>query len=279
MGDASAIRAAGWRQGSVFLAAEASRDLREILSPAIDQFTHWIVLSQDCDLVHHSFTAEPHVELLGCNLVTEINGNFTSGKNPRRIQLPITATGLGNVSIEAAVCDRFTIERRVLSSAFPSSIYRVCGGALDTLVDWVARRYTRSAFPDSFNRRLAPKHRGFKKLLEERGSVLSGVWFGLSTFDELPDSASYSVAVRLVMAPEDYENAGKLDEALIASGAMECALNACEGIVVTNISVVSEHDFSLAETKIYTPWDGFDYLSNSEAPLEAAAEGVTAGPH
>jgi hypothetical protein len=261
--DPGAIREAGWRQGSVVEFAQANSRFRELLSEQGSRFTHWIVVSQDCDVVHRSYSLEPDVELLGCNLVEKADGNLTAGKNPRRLHAAITVKGKQRI-FDARVCDRFCIPRSVLETMRPSADATLDKPAVDVVAEWISRRYVRSAFPDAFNERLRQKRKGFKKVLEDHGEVLEGIYFSLSTFDELSPDKAYRLKVRLVMFAEDYKDADRLDRALRAKDAFEIGLEHCEGIKLVSVEVISADKFTLADMADFPAWDGFDYLSNVE---------------
>ncbi len=197
------IRASGWRQGSVIERQSAGERLKTLLEGTLSELTHWIVLSQDCDLVNGSYDKEPEVELLGCKVVEGADGSLTHGKNPRRIHL---SAQIGNHStvMEARVFHRFAFPRHVLEESAPTVGCTLLLDEVRILIEWVARRYTRSAFPDEFNRRIQKAQKGFKKVLTDNGAVISGVWLALNTFSELAPGEPYRIGVRVAMTVEDY---------------------------------------------------------------------------
>ncbi|MDD3179480.1 MAG: hypothetical protein PHQ04_03930 [Opitutaceae bacterium] len=56
------IRATGWRQGSVIERQSASEKLQTLLDGTPPGLSHWLVLTQDCDLVNGSYEKEPEVD-------------------------------------------------------------------------------------------------------------------------------------------------------------------------------------------------------------------------
>ncbi|HDO34590.1 MAG TPA: hypothetical protein ENH08_05665, partial [Chromatiales bacterium] len=66
------IKAAGWRQGCLLRRADLP-GLRFDL-PA-DQFA--IVVSQSCDLVHHSLDTEPNIEIVTATSIPDCGGQYT----------------------------------------------------------------------------------------------------------------------------------------------------------------------------------------------------------
>jgi len=46
-----------------------------------------ILLSHDCDIVHHDLTREPSAEFITMRRAGAPDGNLTHGKNPRRLHM------------------------------------------------------------------------------------------------------------------------------------------------------------------------------------------------
>lgn len=257
------IRAAGWRQGSVIERQSASEKLKTLLDGTPAELTHWVVITQDCDLVNLSYEKEPEVELLGCRLVASEDGRYTYGKNPRHIHLSAVIGGTGAV-LDAVIFQRFCFPRPVLEDFGPKEGCSLPPETIRLLVEWVARRYTRSAFPDEFNERVRNTQVGLKKVLEDNGSVVRGVWLALHTFSELAAGEPYRVGVRVTMSIADYANAAKRDQASTVVNALEIGLTGCAGIEVESADLVSEADFPLSDLYHLMRFDAYDYLSNTD---------------
>jgi hypothetical protein len=255
------IRAAGWRQGSVIVKVNASDQFKLLVDG--EAFTHWIVLSQDCDLIHSSYEVEPHVEILGCSVVSKADGNLSHGKNPRRVHFPIKQGGT-NLVLQGCIHDRFQIRRDTLEGMKPSATCALMAVDARMIVEWVGRRYTRSAFPDNFNNRIREKGPGIKRVLENHGEVISGIYLWLSSYEEFGEGVPYQVALRLTMTPEEYADESRRDRAIKACNALEIAFQSCAGIKILESDVVPEDKFPLSDLKYLVPWDTFDYLSNIE---------------
>lgn len=193
------IRAAGWRQGHVIERQSASPKLKALLEGTPPELTYWVVLTQDCDLIHESYEKEPEVEFLGCKLASVPDGNFAHGKNPRRIQLAAVIANQSAI-LDGLIVQRFCFPRAVLEDFAPPPDCSVPVDQIRTLVEWAARRYTRSAFPDEFNRRIRKAQVGFKKVLADNGAVISGVWLALNSSSELAAGEPYRIGVRAMAA-------------------------------------------------------------------------------
>ncbi|MDD3179479.1 MAG: hypothetical protein PHQ04_03925 [Opitutaceae bacterium] len=194
-------------------------------------------------------------------MIVAANGNLTHGKNPRRLHVP-AVVGNSTVVLEAWVFHRFCFPRQVLEGFAPAAECAVPPEEIRTLIEWVARRYTRSAFPDEFNRRIKKAHVGFKKVLTDNGAVISGVWLALNPFAELAPGEPYRIGVRVAMTVEDYGDAAKRDQANTVVNALELGFTDCEDIEVERADFVSEADFSLSDLRNLARFDAYDYLSN-----------------
>ena len=79
-----------WRQGHVLCAkARVALELRHADADA----TCVVVISHDCDLASDDLDAEPHVEVIIGRVVSAPNGNFSWGKAPRTLHLPMQRNG------------------------------------------------------------------------------------------------------------------------------------------------------------------------------------------
>src|SRR5258708_26544631 len=71
-----------WRQGSVI----PHQALEAHLLPVVDPEALYILLTQDCDILHHDYDTEPSIELHMARPATGEDGNLLHAKNPRRLQ-------------------------------------------------------------------------------------------------------------------------------------------------------------------------------------------------
>jgi len=262
--DVASICAHGWRQGAVFREQDQPR-LAELISVDIEQGAHLLVVSQDCDIVHHNSEAEPIVEvLLAEPLQDKPSGSFTYGKNPRRLQIPIIVDGSSQY-FECAAKHRYFINRQVLADCPPDSRIQVEDATLQLIRSWLAARYTRTAFPDAFNLRIAGALSSQARMLKSRGSDLSGIYIAVTPWDELNEGESYRVELYATMEIDAWENTDARQEMASLVDDLALAINHCEGIDVENHEIRSEEDISLADIRVLRRWD-YDYLSYRESP-------------
>lgn len=164
-----------WRQGHV-LAAETVTALR--LVPDADLLsTVVVVVSHDCDLAQDPAT-EPLIEIIVGRRVNTADGNFTHGKNPRRLHLCAVEAG-GAVCVELTATERQAVPKVNLAEHAPSATIVIDAASRNTLQYWLAARYRRSAFPDEFDNYLDKKGiaRRLAKILEPLGNHIVALFF------------------------------------------------------------------------------------------------------
>jgi len=123
----------------------------------------------------------------------------------------------------------------------------------------------RSAFPDSFNRRLFGIRAGLEALLGRYGEHLTAAFLSLEPDEELEEGETYRCAMTLVH-PTDWQD-------LDAREAMEDEfrewLDRCPGIDLVGIRALSEREFTLDDLRVVKRLD-VDFLSHGaeeESPL------------
>jgi hypothetical protein len=145
--------------------------------------------------VHAQLEAEPVVEVVGARRLDRPDPMLIEGRNPRKLHLLLTATDSG--ALEVLGRDRGTVARDRLSEFSPEGTLEVA--ALDELVEWLARRYKRPAFPDAVMARLSHVRRRIERLLRKFTDDFAGVYVALNTWAELRDDQTYELLVLLVV--------------------------------------------------------------------------------
>lgn len=255
------IKTNGWRQGSVL-----QNDLAERL--AKPRFPDWrgaqhraVVLSQDCDVVSGSYELEPTVELIRATVTSDPDKAIRHGRNPRRLQIEDPAGALLDFSIH----DRWTVPRSELESSAPSGEPSVEGDSLHILAEWVAKRYTRAAFPDAFNDRTRSANKKIHQELKKNGELITGLFLAISPDDECLSAQSYEVALRVTATQETLGPKTAELALLKTTQRIAEALRTCQGIEVVDYALVSESAFPLADLQFYRRWD-WDFRTYSGEP-------------
>lgn len=260
MAGPQSIKDHAWRQGSVFPAAQAAR-------VAASRFTDWgaddraVLLSQECDVVHGSYEVEPTVELIRAKLASAADVVVCHGRNPRRLQLETRAGPRLNLSVH----DRWVVARSELESHPPDPSLAVDGESLHILVEWIAKRYTRPAFPDAFNERRAGSTKKIEKALKKNGEQITGIFLAISPNEECSNDDTYKVALRVTAAKDTLAEKNVELDLVRATKQIADALDACEGIDVVDHALVSEAAFTLDDLRYFQRWD-WDFRSHSGEP-------------
>ncbi|HEX7027496.1 MAG TPA: hypothetical protein VF268_09660 [Gammaproteobacteria bacterium] len=253
------ILANGWCQ-CAFVRREDGLVLIEDLAKKFPAGARFIVLNQDCDLVHHNLEAEPEAEfIMGIPFPGQIDGNNTYGKNPRRLHILANLEGR-EVPIELDIANRFSVPRDRLCAIKPDHNSGLTESARNVLRHWIAARYVREAFPDAFENRLRAASNKINKKMKLVKNAISSVYIALEPMAEVKEGETYKVGFVAVMPVSNYENPEDRKIAIQVIQDVAAAIHSCEGIEVYLNEVVSEGDFTLSEMRMLKRWN-WDYLS------------------
>ena len=188
-----------WRQG-YFLSDCTVSTLHALLGTEGDDAVA-LVVSHDCDLMQGP-DVEPVVEVIVGRRILAPDGNFTHGKNPRRLHLQ-GQKGSDPVWIDLNATNRRMIPKEEFADAKPNEDLKIETKERNTLQFWLAARYRRSAFPDEFDRRLVETGIGarLRRILKSEGTHILAVFFDLDEGEErenVNEQDTYSLAVDLV---------------------------------------------------------------------------------
>lgn len=267
---ADKIRSRGWRQGS-FLPSEFLMEVRDQdEGVASEKQCVGIVISQDCDLVHHSFDAEPFAEAVIGEQVDKLGGNYVHVKNPRCLHVSIsTATGQ-KMAIEFKSKNRIQFDRTMLSNTSPTTEFSVDKDTVSNIAYWISRRYTRPAFPDAFNERVKGLESALSSAFNnnEAHKSIVGIWLSLSSYSELAEDEMYEVKVCVVVKDEDLSERSVSLFAQKVQDLIEAHL-AKEGtrIRVVGCKVLSDDEFTIYDERKMRRWD-FDDLTIRDGGVE-----------
>lgn len=193
----------GWRQGAVV----KQEDIAFLTGDEID-CDYVIIVSQSCDVTNGSLITEPSVEGVLARKISSVNGDYTYAKNARILHAYITLRGeVGKVQgdsfverkvpLELKAIEKITFPRARLQEIKPNSNAVLVNKELDSLVSWLAARYSRPAFPTEFNNRLAnadPKKKA-RKAAKSLNSKLSGIYVEIEPNCDIPKGQNYRVNI------------------------------------------------------------------------------------
>jgi hypothetical protein len=253
------LRSGNWRQGSILDADLIADELARLGADA--SCCHAVVVSQDCDVVADA-TIEPTVELIAAALVAQPDNGFLHGKNPRQLCLSLSA-GQGHILLD--VRRRFQIPKEAIAGASPRFDLILPRKEIRLLARWLGKRYTRDAFPDSFNERLRPAQKQLEKISKSAaGAHITTIFIMLHPEDdELYDTGEYRAVLWFACRPEVFESLDANVEANLFANDFCAALKSCDGIVVDEWEVRSHEDITLADLELM---QRFDLDFRSEAP-------------
>jgi hypothetical protein len=248
------IKANGWRQGSIVSPSDCAH-LELNLPPS---GTFGVVASQDCDVVA-SNKVEPQVEVVAATHTNEPDVEALNGKNPRILSIPISSMG-GYLRLDLRC--RAHINKTQLSEISPSSAGQLLDSDVRLMARWLGKRYTRDAFPDTFNRRLASAQKKLgkiSKLLEAK--IVDVILVSLDQgHTELPPDQSYQITIwfvfRQISPPDDKRRA----QAEKFAGMFVSAVESCAGIEVREDLVKSRREVTLEDLEIMKRFD-YDFRS------------------
>lgn len=244
------LYAAGWHQGAIL-----DPILMERLRPqgASTQFTHAVVIAQDCNIVNDD--KEDRIEVMLGYIPAdgqEIN-DLAQGRNPRLYRTGTPETGLHVWDIR----ERFTIAKKILSSVLGEAIsdVRLMDAELRDIRRWIGRRYTRPAFPDTFNARISSAHREIAKVVKAKEfTSVRGVYYLVTENDEeLPAGRDYHLKIAFCYVHNDSEN--PLPDTKAKIDQYVSAVDSCSGVKLTGVFVLSDADFPISYLDNFSLYD------------------------
>jgi len=245
-----------WQQGAVFQPTAIGKALADF---NLEEQDVLIIVSQSCDVVNDSFDSEPFVEVQVAKSIINIDGNHSHGKHPRILDIRCT---LDDVPRCFRIYDRERrrFNRRLLLGRLPSAVLPV--DTVRLLANWTARRYTRPALPDEFNRRRKSREKAAAKIATEYAEDVSAFYVVLNEDRELSVDEPYEIFLIGTALAEIAADSGRFERISKAVAALSDVLNA-NGIVVVGGVARSEDSVSLTEVREMIRLD-FDYISLRE---------------
>lgn len=255
MVDREQIQTNGWCQGVVIDTDQQATFEVEICADEV-----LILISQDCDILHRSYVAEPTIAVLKAIKVDSPDGNITYGKNPRKIQIPITIDHDDTVYYEILAHSIAFLPRQKLEIGIANKRYLIESEAITLLTSWFAARFTRLAFPDNFVSRWDGNKAKVQKLLKKNSASIYGIYIAIKSMEELAVDVPYSVSLLGSLKVEDWEDAECQSLAHDVLAELASLLESCDGIELDDYNVLPESEISLNDMRFYRKWD-FDHVS------------------
>jgi hypothetical protein len=254
------IRANGWRQGQLFTIEDTAK-----ITGAKSETSRLLIVSHDCDIVH-SGNQQPHIEMfLAEKLPDGVNGQFCWARHPRTLDFEVEENG----SIEAyRICasGQVSDQRELLEAYKPDPLINLPESEVLKLVTWLAKRYSRTALPDTLNNRIAPAQKKVRKALQRDGATLARLMIAIKPGGECAPNESYEIYLLGIMCKADHDVEKDRETVINLVNKVAEPLDECEGIKVVDADVLSETEFSLHDERNFIE-SNFDDLSlRSKAP-------------
>jgi len=251
------IKAADWRQGCLFRRA----DLQAMYGVPLSDNEFAIVLSQSCDLVHHSLDSEPTIEIVIATAIYECAGQYTFAKHSRRLHIEISAVDGATRPVEIVPHARHFLPREPLAVLTPDPGLFLLDEARSVLTNWLAGRYTRAALPDEFNRRInIANNKKAKKAASRLSKHVSGLYVDIHPFDEIAADDHYTVNL-LALVPQRYAD----ERHAIETSAEAIAELMRDHNMDVTVAVRSENNVPVSLMRAFQQLD-FDALSLKSDP-------------
>lgn len=234
-----------------------------------------VVISHDCDLPNER---EEEVEVIVGIAISKADSMFTNARNPRLLHLNFSSEKSGKSEcIELSHSQRRTIKKSEFENFSPNRYLKLETNEKHVLKQWLASRYGRPAFPNSFEARLRKKHRNkpvevhFGTILKPVSKHLIGVFFDLGDelTSELQPNEPYFLRIYLAYdATEGGQEARETAETT-AEKINDLFLKAYgtenPGIVLENCDAIADTQMTLADLRKVAQWR-VEYMSLRSDP-------------
>ena len=276
-----ATRVLTWCQGNV-LTDECALELKLCGQDEIHS-KFFVVISHDCDLVAHA-DKEPFVEIVAALLIERLGADSHS-KNARRLDLEFQCN-TSSMILQLIATSKKSVNKDDLLQFLPRDDVNLNGSSLFTLRRWLASRYIRAAFPNSFEARLRAAPKAGKKsfliqiesILEQGGEYIKGVYFDLDEGQnvervEIDDCYLLGIIVLYESSKNEPVAASSAEmvtenlDSLFATAFYSQETNKWNGIELQYINAVSDAVLTVAQQALLREWR-LEHMSLRGSPAQ-----------
>ncbi|MGD9582300.1 MAG: hypothetical protein AB7V26_01330 [Lysobacterales bacterium] len=246
-----------WRQGDLLVPDNAVA--LGVIAPAQRDTHRALVVSHSCDIANE-VKVEPTIELLIGIVVHEHQATSQNGHSIRNLHLGAE----GEPAIEWVhykIAPRREVSKADVLQYEPWTERRYTSEQRALLRRWLAQRYARSEFPDSFINWLRDSGAAsrFEQLGKRHSAHLVGIYFDLDDDTERQDPDDpYALGINLVYEAGNAQNDAAADQ---ARGCLEALFNQCckkngkwRWIELTYCDSLSEEAFTLRAARTFRRW-------------------------
>ncbi len=245
------IRINNWKQGII-----VDNDVKDrIISCARfpDNYSKYdclVLFTHNCDLFNPSLEKEPFAEFFCVKKVESCNYEFAYGKNPRKMQIELTDGFVYEFDINRKV----SIDRRVLVDIkleVHNSIIQK--NEMDLILGWHSKKYSRSAFPDEFNKILKEIPRIDKRLTKINSDYtnIKRIFFLVDPDDEINTDEDYQLGIIILLNGLSFESGDDVDDII-------CRFESIFDVDRISLDLVDcryEDEMTVYELGVYKVWD------------------------
>lgn len=243
----------------------------------------FVVISHDCDLTAET-EKEPFVEIVTAMPIIKLGADSHS-KNARRLDLEFQSN-TSRMFLQLLAISKQFIDKDVLQQFSPREDLNLNGHGLFTLRRWLASRYYRAAFPNSFEARLRAAPKAGKKsfltqiesILEQGGEYIRGILFDLDegkSIERVDNNDCYSLGIIVLymssknepVAASSAEQVARALESLFATAFCSNDKNKWQGIELQYCDAVSDAVLTVAQQTQLKEWR-LEHMSLRESPAQ-----------
>lgn len=260
----SEARDTSWRQGDTVSAS----DLGDLVQRQdLDETIVGVVVSHDCDLAAGE-DKEPHIELIPARPIERL-GQDSYAKTARRLHIRYE-TDAGAICFELRAAEKLSIPKAKLLALRPASDVWLLSEGRRILQRWLAARYDRAAFPESFESRLRQTSKNNKKTvadligsaLDDAGEHVRALLFDLDSGEEherVENIDVYRLGVVVLYVANSKDDIA-FDRAREVATDIEKIFETVDGISLSYCEPMSDSAMSIQQATQLKEWR-LEYLS------------------
>lgn len=189
--------------------------------------------------------------------IKDIDGNYTHGKNPRVLHLEIDES-----RFEFDINRTLKIDRSILTEhALEPSGPKIPRSKMKEVLDWLSRKYSRSAFPEEFNNILKQIPKLEKGLTEiyQTFPAIHKIFFLINPDKEIEPPEQYNLSIYVLLKGISLEEDHNIKDEI--SPLFENLFSVKR--LITNVECGFLDGMTLYELGIYKIWDK-EYITLKE---------------
>jgi hypothetical protein len=263
-------RETDWRQGNILLDSYA-HSLGVVAQ--LNTNERVIVVTHDCDLPNQN---ELFVEAIKGTVVEKEEPHLVGARHPRQLHLRLTCSDGNIVCLELSHQNLIKLPKeRLVETGELDRTLTLSQEEKRTLKQWLAARYGRPAFPNSFENRIKIEHGRRKvesqigRIVSEESKYLVGIFFDLGEDrdNELPSEEPYFLSVSIVYdaieggidARQSAEKVAEAIDELFTKAYGDAVTNK---IILERCSAIADTAFHLSDLRKVDQWR-LEYISAS----------------